>query len=103
LGNSREVFRHGAYQNARRRDVPCGGLCKEQADFLSPLARHSALQRAPAHDPRCHPPHVEYSLTEFGRSLEPILLLMSDWGANYQGELRVQRGRALETETVNES
>src|SRR5260370_22659403 len=27
------------------------------------------------------PPKVEYSLTEFGKSLEPLLLLMRDWGA----------------------
>ena len=26
------------------------------------------------------PPRVDYSLTEFGRSLEPILLLVRDWG-----------------------
>ena len=29
------------------------------------------------------PPKVEYSLTEFGHSLEPILLLMVDWGQRY--------------------
>ncbi len=29
------------------------------------------------------PPKVEYSMTEFGRSLEPILLLMVDWGEEY--------------------
>ena len=29
------------------------------------------------------PPKVEYSLTECGRSLEPILLLMLDWGERY--------------------
>ena len=29
------------------------------------------------------PPHVEYSLTESGRSLLPILVAMRDWGANY--------------------
>src|SRR5689334_1446642 len=39
------------------------------------------------------PPHVEYSLTEFGRSLEPILLLMRDWGATYTDELRQQRAK----------
>ncbi|MEM9029762.1 MAG: helix-turn-helix domain-containing protein [Pseudomonadota bacterium] len=26
------------------------------------------------------PPHVEYSLTAHGRSLEPILLALRDWG-----------------------
>ncbi|MBQ9167020.1 MAG: winged helix-turn-helix transcriptional regulator [Oscillospiraceae bacterium] len=29
------------------------------------------------------PPKVEYSLTEEGRSLMPILIAMRDWGANY--------------------
>ena len=27
------------------------------------------------------PPKVEYSLTEMGRSLEPLLRFMSEWGA----------------------
>lgn len=29
------------------------------------------------------PPKVEYSLTEQGKSLMPILVAMRDWGANY--------------------
>ena len=29
------------------------------------------------------PPKVEYSLTELGRSLLPILVTMRDWGASY--------------------
>lgn len=29
------------------------------------------------------PPHVEYSLTDRGRTLEPILLALRDWGENY--------------------
>lgn len=30
------------------------------------------------------PPKVEYELTEMGRSLEPILLTMRDWGDQFQ-------------------
>lgn len=29
------------------------------------------------------PPKVEYSLTELGRSLMPVLVAMRDWGAGY--------------------
>lgn len=29
------------------------------------------------------PPKVEYSLTELGRSLMPVLVAMRDWGADY--------------------
>lgn len=31
------------------------------------------------------PPKVEYSLTETGRSLEPILLMMLEWGMEHLG------------------
>jgi DNA-binding HxlR family transcriptional regulator len=30
------------------------------------------------------PPKVEYELTEFGRTLEPILLSLRDWGEAFQ-------------------
>ena len=32
------------------------------------------------------PPRVEYSLTEFGRTLEPMLLMMREWGNGYLSE-----------------
>ncbi len=32
------------------------------------------------------PPRVEYSLTELGKSLKPILDAMGDWGTNYQAQ-----------------
>ena len=37
------------------------------------------------------PPKVEYSLTETGKSLMPVLIAMRDWGANYL------RGKDLES------
>ncbi|MDQ0859084.1 DNA-binding HxlR family transcriptional regulator [Bacillus sp. V2I10] len=33
------------------------------------------------------PPKVEYSLTEFGHTLEPIIMLMRDWGERYNKEI----------------
>ena len=29
------------------------------------------------------PPRVEYSLTDYGRTLEPIMISMRDWGAEH--------------------
>lgn len=37
------------------------------------------------------PPKVEYELTDFGRSLAPVLITLRDWGEAYQRE------RGLET------
>jgi DNA-binding HxlR family transcriptional regulator len=33
------------------------------------------------------PPKVEYSLTEFGKTLEPILLAMLTWGQQYTNQV----------------
>ncbi len=37
------------------------------------------------------PPKVEYSLTEFGRSLEPTIALMCRWGEQYLSRLEERR------------
>ena len=34
------------------------------------------------------PPKVEYSLTEFGRSLEPVLAVMHTWGEEHRRRVR---------------
>ncbi|MDG0027957.1 helix-turn-helix transcriptional regulator [Priestia sp. Y58] len=44
------------------------------------------------------PPKVEYSLTEFGRSLEPIILLMKDWGETHKN--RIINARSIEKEEI---
>jgi DNA-binding HxlR family transcriptional regulator len=39
------------------------------------------------------PPRVEYRLTEFGRSLKPLLALMEKWGEQYRAA-QAQQSRA---------
>jgi DNA-binding HxlR family transcriptional regulator len=33
------------------------------------------------------PPRVEYSLTEYGRTLEPVLQMLRRWGADYLDQI----------------
>ena len=36
------------------------------------------------------PPKVEYSLTELGKSLMPVLTTMRDWGSNYLRKVNIE-------------
>lgn len=38
------------------------------------------------------PPKVEYSLTEFGQTLVPVLGLMESWGVEYVTQLQAVKG-----------
>ncbi|MCO4852402.1 transcriptional regulator HypR [Bacillus vallismortis] len=41
------------------------------------------------------PPKVEYSLTEFGRTLEPIVLQMKEWGESNRDVLEAYRSNGM--------
>jgi HxlR-like helix-turn-helix len=43
------------------------------------------------------PPKVEYSLTEFGKTLEPILLTLLKWGEEYTNQI-IERKLAVQTQ-----
>ncbi|XOK61166.1 winged helix-turn-helix transcriptional regulator [Paenibacillus elgii] len=42
------------------------------------------------------PPRVEYSLTDFGRTLEPVIMSMKAWGDSYKA--RLDENRTIQAE-----
>jgi len=53
---------------------------KVLSDGLEELEQHGLVNRAIVND---KPFRVQYSLTDRGRSLEPVIEEMSDWGSDY--------------------
>jgi DNA-binding HxlR family transcriptional regulator len=47
------------------------------------------------------PPKVEYTLTEFGKTLIPIILALGQWGDEHEGHLRDVILRAAHSEVDN--
>lgn len=48
------------------------------------------------------PPKTEYSLTEFGKSMIPILDAMCNWGTDYLHIVPTTRARCQKTDTMDE-
>ena len=65
--------------NDLKRDVD-GISSKVLSDSLEDLEDNDIVDREIVSE---KPVRVEYSLTEFGRSLEPVILTMRDWGQEY--------------------
>ncbi|WP_409340799.1 winged helix-turn-helix transcriptional regulator [Paenibacillus sp. MBLB4367] len=42
------------------------------------------------------PPRVEYSLTDFGRTVEPVIMSMKAWGESYK--VRLDENRTIQVE-----
>jgi len=65
--------------SALKRDVD-GISSKVLSDSLDDLEEANIVDREIVSE---RPVRVEYSLTEFGRSLEPVIFSMRDWGKKY--------------------
>jgi len=68
---------------------------------LKELEEHELISRKVY---RVVPPNVEYSLTEFGKTLIPVIFTLAQWGDEHQEQLRnailKQQANSVETETV---
>lgn len=61
---------------------------------LKELERHGMIEKTVFHE---LPPHVEYSITEDGRSLMPIIRMLEQWGDDFRPKMI----RILESEEVD--
>lgn len=65
--------------NALKEEVD-GISGKVQSDVLEDLEEHGFVDRTVINE---KPFRVEYSLTDRGRSLEPVIVAMRDWGKDH--------------------
>lgn len=49
------------------------------------------------------PPRVEYEVTEFGRSLEQILVLMQDWGSAFKARRLAEESDVMQEQGAPET
>ena len=83
-GLSRGPVRHGELAGL------IGGVSRKVlTQTLRRLESHGLVRR---HAYAEVPPRVEYELTEFGRTVEPILIGMRDWGECYKRRLGAPAG-----------
>jgi DNA-binding HxlR family transcriptional regulator len=74
-------LKHGPRRfSALRRSIP-DVTQKMLTDRLKELERDGIVHREVY---AVVPPKVEYSLTQYGEGLKPILALMADWGAGHR-------------------
>lgn len=70
----------GKLRFSELRKVITGATPKMLTQQLRELEAHALIHREVF---PIIPPKVEYSLTELGKSLMPVLMAMRDWGAGY--------------------
>ncbi|RNB88559.1 transcriptional regulator [Brevibacillus nitrificans] len=63
---------------------------------LRELEEHDIIQRVVY---PVVPPKVEYSLTEYGRTLEPVLSSIHQWGRSHAEHMRVRRSSLILEDT----
>ena len=68
---------------AQLRDMEASGLVSRKVYAEVPMEASGLVSRKVYAEV---PPRVEYSLTELGRSLKPILDAMRSWGENYKAQ-----------------
>lgn len=77
--------------NDLRRRIPMVTQ-RMMTQHLRELERDGVISRTV--DASRSPPKVEYGVTHLGRTLDPILIAMAEWGRLYEAERRAHNGAA---------